>query len=351
MADPFSAIGTAIKLAEFCLRFREVGSENRVFLNLITRVRKDLDEALRERLEKAESLKAIPDKRSWIDGVILDAQQEMNNIGRLVEDARVDEQQGKPVSLKHRFDWVLSNHQRFVTEERALATCHQSLLAAMTAMHNLTVPVEATISPLPSPPPAYQTSIGQPLEETWDDNVLRSPFQRRPSRAISDRPAQMGPSHETKISSTLSLPAMESMMEDSWSESLLRLSMDDSDRHLGLVQVRSDDARGVSGHGLEEMTSEPASQADSVLTRERRHSDHYSGSRTLSLPSRLGISDSGNDLGSSMPPEFTEQVRDRANTLFETLEATPVAGPTDEARSRAVLQERRRRARSRYGRG
>lgn len=104
MADPFSAISTAIRLAEFCLRLRKVGSENSIFFTLIARVRRDLDEALRERREKAESLELITGTRAWIEGVILDARQELDNFGRLVEDARGDEQQGKRVSLKHRFD-------------------------------------------------------------------------------------------------------------------------------------------------------------------------------------------------------------------------------------------------------
>lgn len=359
MADPFSAIGTAIKLAEFCLRFREVSSENRVFLNLIARVRKDVDEALRERHEKAEVLKIIPSKRSWIDGVILDAQQELNNIGRLVEDARVDEQQGKPVSLKHRFDWVLSNHQKFVTEERALATCHQSLLAAMTVMYNLTAPAEATTSALSLSPPAYQASIGQTLDKLGDDNMLRSPFQRRPTGALFDR-AATGPSHDSRKLSTLSLPAMDSVMDDSWSESLLRLSMDEHDRHPGLLHMRSDETLGVAGQSSREMTSEPTPHLDSVLKMERRHSDQHRRSTNLSSPSgsstnfgspsELDNLDCGDGSSSSIPHESTEHIRNRTDTLFERLEATAVADPTEEAREKAVLQERRRRARSRYAR-
>ncbi|KAL8924093.1 MAG: hypothetical protein Q9208_004230 [Pyrenodesmia sp. 3 TL-2023] len=352
MADPFSAIGTAIKLAEFCLRFREVGSENRVFLNLIARVRKDLDEALRERLEKAELLKTIPSKRSWIDGVILDAKQELNNIGRLVEDARVDEQQGKPVSLKHRFDWVLSNHQKFVTEERALATCHQSLLAAMTVMHNLTVPAGATTSTLSLSPPAYQASIGQTLDQLGNDNVLRSPFQRRPTGALSDRipTPQMGFSHDFRTSSTLSLPAIEPMMDDSWSESLLRLPVEGHDRHPGLLHMRSDETLGVPAQATQEMISEPTSLFGNVLQMERRHSDQYRRPITLGSPSSLDAFNFSDTSGSLIPPDFTEQFRNETDSLAERPEATAVAGPADEARDKAVLQERRRRARSRYAR-
>ncbi|KAL8679937.1 MAG: hypothetical protein Q9224_006991, partial [Gallowayella concinna] len=227
MADPFSAVGTTIKLAEFCLRFKEVSSENHVFLNLITRVKKDLDEALRERKEKATLLEATPGKRTWIDGAILDTRKELNSIGRLVEDARIDQQQGKPVTLKHRFNWVLTNHQKFVTEERALATFHKSLLAAISAMYNLTAPTESpsfSASPMLSPP-AYHPSIDRTLEDCQEDGILRSPFGRRPV-PTSHQPIKSSSGIES--SSTFSLPEIEPMVVEDWTESLLRLSSEEN---------------------------------------------------------------------------------------------------------------------------
>ncbi|KAL8708982.1 MAG: hypothetical protein Q9220_006190 [cf. Caloplaca sp. 1 TL-2023] len=235
MADPFSAIGTTIKLAEFCLRLKEVSLENRVFLTLIARVRKDVDEALRERREKATLLESLPEKRAWIDEAILDAQKELNSIGRLVEDARIDTQQGKPVTLKHRFEWVLTNHQKFTTEERALATFHQSLLAAMNVMHNLSAPAP-TPAPVPArqgltiSPPTYQASVSQRLRSPDDDAaLLRSPSQRRPGQSgASDLPGNsLKPMASMGSISTLSLPDIESTMHESWSDSLLRFSLQD----------------------------------------------------------------------------------------------------------------------------
>ena len=229
MGDAFSAIGTAIRLAEFCLRLKEVSSENHVFLTLISRVRKDLEEAWRERQEKASLLQHFPEKKAWIDDAILDARRELNTIGRLVEDARIDVERGKPVTLKHRFDWVLTNHQKFVTEERALATFHQSLLGAMAAMHNLSVP--ANISPPPTTittsPPAYDASMEKSLEALQDADILRSPFRRRPGRPVANS-THLTPAYASKNSSALSLPDIEPSMDDAWSESLLRLSSDTS---------------------------------------------------------------------------------------------------------------------------
>lgn len=239
MADPFSAIGTTIKLAEFCLRLKEVSSENRVFLNLIARVKKDLDEAMRERQEKAAALDANPAKRAWIDEAILDARRELNSIGRLVEDARIDVQQGKPVTLKHRFDWVLTNHQKFVTEERALAIFHHSLLSAMSVMHNLTPPPRPTMTSSQSlSPPAYQASNEQ------ETGMLPSPFGRRPSRnspaGISNLPSK--PWSHIVASSALSLPEIEPMVDGDWTQSLLQSSSEKEVNQPRLSHVKSDDS-------------------------------------------------------------------------------------------------------------
>ena len=255
MADAFSAIGSAIKVAEFCFRFKEVSSENRVFLTLIVRVRRDLEEALRERHAKASALRSIPEKRDWIDGAILDAQRQLNSIGRLVEDARVDEQRGKPVSFKHRVDWVLTNHQKFVTEERALATAHQSLLAALAVLQHLPKGAER-ISVMTSvvAPPAYEMADGDGQERVLGDDddedaPLRSPFTRRPGRALVDTKSasQVASLGDIKSLSTFSLPEVEPILEDSWTDSLLELSLDNREQERPkLSHTLSDNAIGMS---------------------------------------------------------------------------------------------------------
>lgn len=193
MADPFtisaagvfSAIGTTFKLAEFCLALKDVDEDNRVFLTLIDRVRKDLNEALRERREKEAILNNMPSKRAWIDESIIDTKSALNNIGIYVESARVDVEQGKAVTLKHRFEWVLNNRQKFITREMALATCHKSLLLAIGAMHTLYAfgaPMPMPMHPPPTlPPPAYNPPPNfLELENTEEDKTLMRPSRRRP---------------------------------------------------------------------------------------------------------------------------------------------------------------------------
>lgn len=194
MADPitlsagtiFSAIGTTFKLAEFCLALKDVDEDNRVFLTLIDRVRKDLDEALRERREKEAILKNMPSKRAWIDDSIVDAKRALNDIGTYVESARVDVEQGKAVTLKHRFEWVLNNRQKFITREMALATCHKSLLVAIGAMHNLLafgaqMPMQMPMYPPPTPPPPAYNPLPTFFDlENDEDKTLMRPSRRRP---------------------------------------------------------------------------------------------------------------------------------------------------------------------------
>lgn len=210
-ATVFSAIGTTFKLAEFCLALKEVSTESGIFLTLIQRVRKDLNEALRERHEKSEILQTLPGKKAWIDEAIIDVKKSLNDIGLLIENARIDVDKGKNVTLVHRFEWVLSNHNKFVMREMALKTCHASLLGAISAMHTMgvgsgmlspTLPCQ-TASWMPVSPSASSSTLvaedtfaapsdyapisASELAALHDPRMLKSPSRRRPkvSKSIS----------------------------------------------------------------------------------------------------------------------------------------------------------------------
>ena len=204
-ATIFSAITTTFKLVEFCVALKEVSSESRIFLSLIERVRKDLREALRERQEKSAILQAMPGKRAWIDDAITDVKRTLNDIGLLIENARVDVDKGKSVTLKHRFEWVLSNHQKFITREMSLSTCHSSLLSAINAMHTLGMspailspnfPPQTSLSAssaslaAATPPPDYEPLSASDLADLHNPRMLKSPSRRRPkaSKTISAPP-------------------------------------------------------------------------------------------------------------------------------------------------------------------
>lgn len=181
MVEPISAltaIGTTFKFAEFCLKYIQVDSDNHVFLALITRVRRDLDEAHRERREKEEIFKSQPrGKRAWIDGTILDTQSALHSIGILIESARIDLEQDGTVNMKHRFEWVLGNYQKFISRQIGLATCHRSLIEAINVMHNLQAATSFLAPPEIYPAPRLE---GEPIDD--DPPIPRSPSQRRPNQ-------------------------------------------------------------------------------------------------------------------------------------------------------------------------
>lgn len=211
--DPiFPSINTVFKLAEFCLALKDVESENLIFLRLIARVRKDVDEACRERREKDTTLlqknKSIrssspagrPQKIDWINDAILDARIALNEIGSLIEKPRIDAEDGISVTLKHRFEWVLQNHQKFVSRQLLLATCHQSLLAAITAMQSLPACSSSSGSDLLDP---------EPEPEPEQVKMLPSPSRRRPLKCdvtVSERPGVPSPDDEEESSFCASLP-------------------------------------------------------------------------------------------------------------------------------------------------
>ena len=219
----FSAIGTTFKLAEFCLALKEVSAEFRIFLTLIQRVRKDLEEALRERHEKSATLRNMPGKKAWIDDTILDIKGVLNDIGLLVENARIDTEKGKSVTLYHRFEWVLDNKQKFVMREKALGTCHASLLSAIQTMHTL------PITPAALSPPATEPWASSVPALAWGSTTslsttatLSPPFQYQygntsvSSLTAMEEPLLKSPSRRRpKATKTTSTPAPESHVAES----------------------------------------------------------------------------------------------------------------------------------------
>ena len=166
----FAGINNAFKLAKFCIELKEASEEVRVFGKLINRVRKDRAEAIRERRKTAPILDLSPQKRNWIDGTIADVDNALFQIGLLLEDARIDRDVGKSVTLQHRFEWVISIKGEFLVKHLLLSTCHQSLLSAITAMDS----IKLSRGDLLSPP---LSSEAEEMGENRDP--LRPPGQRR----------------------------------------------------------------------------------------------------------------------------------------------------------------------------
>lgn len=174
------SIATAFKFVDFSHNLKAVPAQSAHFLTVLDRVRADLDEALRERCRKQSILESCPGKKAWIDGTILDTRRALSDIGAQVEGPRVDIQSGRRVTLKHRFEWVLRNHQKFHTLESVLRTCHASLLVAINALHTLQATTGDTTSPM-----AYEDLLGKEAITLHPTPTLKSPAARRPKRSTN----------------------------------------------------------------------------------------------------------------------------------------------------------------------
>ncbi|PVH94913.1 hypothetical protein DM02DRAFT_675864 [Periconia macrospinosa] len=126
---PFAGIASCFKLAEFAVNLAEVGAESQVFIRLIQIVRIDLLET--ERLLSIptirEKLERIPHKLEWARSAIHNTKFALSEIGRLVEDARVDQQAKGTVQFSTRVRWVLQDHSKIMNRQAELSACHQQL--------------------------------------------------------------------------------------------------------------------------------------------------------------------------------------------------------------------------------
>ncbi|KAJ4365464.1 hypothetical protein N0V95_000399 [Ascochyta clinopodiicola] len=134
MVDPFSAgmfasIGSALKFADVAVRIAEVGSENAVFVRAIQVVRSDLEEV--ERLLSAQTvqlrLATTPGKLPWVKTAINNTKCALNNIGKWVERARVEQESTGSIRFETRVRWVFNDHEKLVNRQAELSTCHQQL--------------------------------------------------------------------------------------------------------------------------------------------------------------------------------------------------------------------------------
>ncbi|ORY19167.1 hypothetical protein BCR34DRAFT_582356 [Clohesyomyces aquaticus] len=174
----FSSISTVFKFADFVAALNGVPSETDIFVNLIQRVRQDVNEALRLHASSnvADFFETFPHKKVWIDSILLDVQRALNDIGVYVEDVREGGDEGGAARMKHRFEWVLTHHQKLISREIALNTCHQSLMAAIQAMQASEMGAHYAASSS-----AVELPVPQPPTLPWlqEEDILRGPYSRQ----------------------------------------------------------------------------------------------------------------------------------------------------------------------------
>ncbi|KAJ8109604.1 hypothetical protein OPT61_g7337 [Boeremia exigua] len=128
-AGVFASIGSAFKFADVAVRIAEVGSENAVFVRAICVVRSDLEEV--ERLLSLVSIQlklaGTPGKLPWIKNAIQNTRSALNEIGKWVERARVEQETTGSIKFDTRVRWVFNDHEKLLNRKTELAACHQQL--------------------------------------------------------------------------------------------------------------------------------------------------------------------------------------------------------------------------------
>lgn len=156
--DIFSVIGAganvSVKILETWFQLVAVDEETADLLRLTEHVDRNVTEARRLRRLKA-SLINVEDKE-WMDIQISDCHQALQEVQQLIEPARVDTANMKPINPKTRALWVLKNSSRVKHKYHRLSTCHQTLNMVIGVLQARDVVVVAplpTNSPSVEPPP------------------------------------------------------------------------------------------------------------------------------------------------------------------------------------------------------
>jgi hypothetical protein len=132
-----TSISTALNFADFVTGLSEASSEIRSLVNVIQQVREDISIASRLRASRQVVEYCRPEERSWIDNVLRNVQEALNDIGVYVEDVRVSGDEGGTVGMRQKFEWVLSHHDKIRDRQPALVLFHQSLSTTISFMHTV----------------------------------------------------------------------------------------------------------------------------------------------------------------------------------------------------------------------
>lgn len=167
----FSGLHSIFAFADFAVRVGEVSSENEVFVRTIQVVRNDLNET--ERLLGIKSIQtkliSTPQKLEWIKGAIYSTKSALNEIGKWVERARVDQEALGKVKFENKVRWVFNDHEKLLNRKTELLACHQQLSNVLSFL----VPLEDVAAGVE--PPTYHAT-------TFFDDVV-SPRQQRRTRS------------------------------------------------------------------------------------------------------------------------------------------------------------------------
>lgn len=187
--DVYPSVSTALRFANFVSGLSEASSEIRALVTVLQRVGEDISLALRLRNSSQVQLscQSRPDERNWIDNVLLDVQSAINDIGVFVENVRVSGDEGGEVTLKQKFNWVLSHHHKVRDRQATLLICHQSLSTAINYMQMIKMGEFPQELQGDDPSSIVYEAPVRPWLDNEDNDLLRGPYMRQKHRRRSQR--------------------------------------------------------------------------------------------------------------------------------------------------------------------
>ncbi|OAL45851.1 hypothetical protein IQ07DRAFT_603780 [Pyrenochaeta sp. DS3sAY3a] len=182
----FSSLSTAFGFADFVSTSNKASLESASFAQLIRDVRQDMVEANRLYMSPAVStfLDAWPDKRTWVEHILREVRQTLNDIGVDMDAIRATGDDETPVATKRKFEWLLGHQKRLTKKEQPLKTCQRDLAGAIHLMQ--------TMYGLPGgllQDPIYEAPV-RPWLPTEDKDILRGPYSRQRCRQSQSTASQ-----------------------------------------------------------------------------------------------------------------------------------------------------------------
>ena len=192
---------TVFSYADFVFASSKRPAEAELFASLIWRTRQDLTEASRLYLSSTVSsfLDAWPDRKSWIDKILLDIRAALLDIGTHIESICGTRDDDEILRRRHKFRYTLSHQKHLAQKQQTLANTHQVLLGAIQVMQTVEQCVGLKGG---GRDPTFEAPVRAWLRS--DSELIRAPYSRRSSArnlsALSVAASQVADKHNDGLS-------------------------------------------------------------------------------------------------------------------------------------------------------
>ena len=166
--DQFPAIEATYHFSKYASQLPEVDATNFSLVQLIERVRSDIDET--ERLLGIPSVNLVlehsPLKRTWVKNGIHNIKSALNDIGLFIERIRLGKNGGADINFAAKVRLVFQSSGRLENQRSELATCHQTLIAILNVLSPLEFQTDIyTIDPPKMPLSSCETIVSDQISQ------------------------------------------------------------------------------------------------------------------------------------------------------------------------------------------